>query len=309
MVGVSWKATYKESTLALHLTHVSLDSGCPVLKIYVSIDFEGLPGVSSVSQLLPRSPQYSDGRHIVTEVAAALVDALRSHGVEEVLVADSHGFMANIYPWKISAPVLQGYPRPVAMIHGIEGYDALVLVGYHAGAGMAYGFLDHTYSGATIQRVIVNGEPASEYLLNAIIAGEKGVPVILVAGDEKLRPQVEKYTPWAVFVGFKKGVSRYAAVSIPLEEAKRRLREAVSEALKKLKNGEAKPLRLSKPYQVVVEVKNPGVLDVFEQLGIGERKDSYTIAFQSDNAEKIMAVIQTLAFINLGLNSVIQMQR
>ena len=279
------------------------------LKVYVSVDFEGLPGISSVAQLAPRSPQYADGREVATRVVEAVVDELARQGVEEVLVADSHGYMSNIVPWRVRARLLQGYPRPVSMVLGVEGYDALMLVGYHAGAGTVEGFLDHTYSGAAFQRVLVNGEPASEYLLNALIAGDKGVPVVLVAGDERLRPQVERHTPWAVFVPLKRGVARYAAVSEPLERAVEELRRGVAEALRRLRAGEARPLQMRRPYRVELELRNPGVADLVARLPGVERVDAYTIAFEAERMEDAMMLIQVVSMVNAGLASIVQQLR
>ena len=278
-------------------------------RIYVSVDFEGLPGVSSIAQLLPKSPQYGDGREIVTRVVEAVVEELRGAGVEDVLVADSHAYMANIVPWRVGASLLQGYPRPVAMVLGVEGYDALMMVGYHAGAGTVGGFLDHTYSGATFQRVRLNGLPASEYLLNAAYAGEKGVPVALVAGDERLREQVERHTPWAVFVPLKRGVARYAAVSEPLPRVLERLRKGVREALEKLERGEAKPLRLERPYRVELEVRNPGLVDMLASLPGVERVDAYTVRASLESMEHVMALIEVTALANAGLNALMERLR
>jgi D-amino peptidase len=279
------------------------------VRVYVSVDFEGLPGISSVAQLLPRSPQYGDGREIATRVIDAVVSELKEVGASDILVADSHGYMANLVPWKVDARLLQGYPRPISMVLGVEGYDALMLIGYHAGAGTVEGFLDHTYSGATFQRVRVNGEPASEYLLNALIAGDKGVPVILVAGDEKLQQQVEKFTPWAVFIPLKRGVARYAAVSEPLSVAIKKLRDGVREAVSRLRRGDVRPLTLRKPYRVEIETRNPGVVDLVSRLAGVERLDAYTVAVEVDRMEDAMLLIQLIALVNAGLSSIIQQLR
>ncbi len=279
------------------------------LRIYVSVDMEGLPGVSSPAQLLPRSPQYSDGREIATRVVEAIVSELKILGVDEVLVADSHAYMANIVPWRVGAKLLQGYPRPVSMVLGVEEYTALMMVGYHAAAGTIGGFLDHTYSGATYQRVRINGELASEYLLNAILAGEKEVPVILVAGDERLRSQVARYTPWAVFIPLKKGVARYAAVSDPIDTVVDNLRRGVREAVERLKRGEAKPLTLRKPYRVEIELRNPGLVDIVERLPGVERVDAYTIRLESNSMEEVMAFIEVVALANAGFTALLERLR
>ncbi len=279
------------------------------LRIYVSVDFEGLPGIASVSQLVPKAPQYSDGRELVTRVVETIVSELRSLDVTDIMVADSHGYMANLIPWRIDARMLMGFPRPVSMMLGVEEYTAAMMIGYHAAAGTVGGFLDHTYSSAAFQRIRVNGELASEFLLNAVYAGEKEVPVILVAGDDRLRGQVMKYTPWAVFVPLKRGVARYAAVSDPVDRVLDQLRRGVREAIDRLKRGDVKPLTLEKPYRIQVEFKNQALADIAAGLPGFKRVDGYTVEFEAESMEYALTVIELLALANAGVNYLLQQLR
>jgi len=170
------------------------------LRVYISIDLEGLPGIGSISQLAPGLSMYNDARRIMTWIINVVLDELSKEEVDDVLVADSHGLMTNIDYLEVNynARILQGYPRPYSMILGIEdGFDAAFFLGYHSAAGTPGGFLDHTYSSRVIYRVYLSGDPVSEYLINALYAGWYNTPVALVAGDEKLKDEVKRYTPWA----------------------------------------------------------------------------------------------------------------
>jgi D-amino peptidase len=73
------------------------------------------------------------------------------------------------------------------MVQGLDaGFDAAVFVGYHSCAGTEGGVLNHTLLGKEVQNLLLNGEPIGETRLNALVAGELGVPVAFVAGDDKV---------------------------------------------------------------------------------------------------------------------------
>ena len=49
--------------------------------------------------------------------------------------------------------------------------DAAMLIGYHTRAGTPGGLLSHTWVGALVHEIRLNGRPAGEALLNAAILG------------------------------------------------------------------------------------------------------------------------------------------
>jgi len=276
------------------------------VKIYISIDIEGLPGIVSTTMVSPDRTQFKRGSDIMTRVVNEVVNALKDYDVSRIVVADSHGYMTNIDYLQIPRGVtlIQGYPRPFSMVYGIdESFNAAMFIGYHAGAGTIHGFLDHTYSGRVIHEVIVNGVKASEYLINALYIGEKNVPVILVAGDEHLREEVLNHTPWCVFVDLKKGVSRYAAQYDSFEEVAEKLKRGIQVALNRLKRGEVKPFTMSKPFNVIVRVRDPLIADVLEMIDVFERIDAYSVKFTAESAVKLLGRIEEIALIGYGIEA------
>jgi D-amino peptidase len=269
-------------------------------KFYISIDLEGLPGICTYSQVGPGLSLYSDARRIMTWTVNVVVDELRRLGAEDVLVADSHAFMGNIEYMGVEVParLLQGYPRPFSMVLGLEeGFDAAIFLGYHAAAGTQGGFLDHTYSSRVIYRVYVNGEQASEYLLNAMYAGELGVPVVMVAGDERLREQVEKHTPWTVFVPLKRGVGRLAAEYETRPIIEQKLKRAVHEAYTRLDRGEAKPLKPQAPLKLRIELREALYADMVQVLPGVKRVDAYTVEYEASSAREALGLVEAVAWI------------
>lgn len=281
------------------------------MKAYVSIDLEGLPGISSISQVAPKTSLYSDARKVMTWITNVVARQLLREGFENVTVADSHGYMGNIDYMEVTERIelIQGYPRPYSMMIGIdEGYDAALMIGYHARAGTVRGFLDHTYSSAIIHRIYVNNVAASEYYLNTLYAGYYDVPVILVAGDEHLREEVEKHTSWAVFIPLKKGYSRLSAKYPSRDIIEKKLAEGIREATRRLKRGEAKPLKLGE-LTLRIELKNPLYVDMAQLVPGIKRIDAYTLEYKARDPVEAMSIVEIIAWIGLAGYSILERAR
>lgn len=276
------------------------------MKAYVSVDIEGLPGVVSGTMLSPWSSQFSRASKIMTRLVNVVVEELFKQGFSEVYVADSHGLMTNIDYLELDQRVIiiQGYPRAFSMVSLLdESFSAAFFIGYHAAAGTAHGTLEHTYSGRVFSEIRVNGVRASEFLVNTIYAGELGVPVAFLAGDEHLKREVLDYAPWVVFVPLKKGVSRYSAVYRSLAKVEEDLRTGLKEACERVKGGKVKPLSFEKPYRVELVFRDSLMADVLENWDIMERIDAYTLRFMAENARKLFNTIEIASLVGYAVES------
>lgn len=279
------------------------------MRAYVSIDLEGLPGISTVSQVAPRYTLYGDARRIMTWITNIISKQLLKEGFDEVTVADSHGYMANIdyMDVKENIELIQGYPRPYSMMIGVEeGYDAVLMIGYHARAGTLRGFLDHTYSSATIHRIYVGDEPVSEYYLNTLYAGYYDVPVIMVAGDDHLRKEVEKHTPWAVFIALKKGYSRVSAKYPSTNIIEKKLAEGIKEAVRRLRKGEVKPLKHDGELKLRIELKNQVYADMAQLIPGIKRIDAYIVEYRAKDPVEALGVVEVIAWIGIAGYSLLE---
>ncbi|WP_440059301.1 M55 family metallopeptidase [Thermogladius sp. 4427co] len=273
------------------------------MKAYVSIDLEGLPGIASTTMVAPDKTQFQIGSNIMSRIAQFVSTRLRYYGFQEIYIADSHGLMTNLD--YLSLPegtmVIQGYPRPYSMLTMLDSsFNAVFFIGYHSAAGTLHGFLDHTMSGRVFYEIFVNGVRASEFLLNALYAREKNVPVVLVAGDTYLRNEVENLARNIVFVELKKGVSRYAAVYPRLDDVLKELDKGLSLAVQRLKSGASFDIFVNKPYNVLVRFRDSLVADVVEMMGV-ERLDAYTVKKVFESASELLGFIEILAYVGLGI--------
>ncbi|MGC8675567.1 M55 family metallopeptidase, partial [Fervidicoccus sp.] len=143
-------------------------------KAFLSVDLEGLPFIVNRGQLSTGNPLWEEGRRIASELTYAAVKAIHDEGFDEVIVADSHADMINIYYERLPkyAYLVRGYPRPRSMITGAEGCSAAFFLGYHAGVGTKDATYDHSFSGSAIRGLEVNGVKMSEFLFNMIALNE-----------------------------------------------------------------------------------------------------------------------------------------
>ncbi|MPW39438.1 peptide transporter [Thermococcus sp. 101 C5] len=279
------------------------------MRAFISVDLEGMPFVVSLEHLVEKGALYNEARKIATEITLTAADALHRAGFDEVVIADSHGPMVNLLPEELPEYVylVRGYPRPMAMVAGAEGCDVALFLGYHAKAGTPYAIFDHTYSGANVGRLELNGIEVSEFLLNGFAVGHFNIPVILVGGDKKLlEDDVEKFTPWAERVAFKEAFSRYSAISPSMKKIKKELENAVFRAVEKYKNGETKPLKLDYPVRVKLTFNNSGMADAGELLPGARRIDGKTVEFEARDIIEAYKAFQLLVFAAGGVTSLLR---
>ncbi|MGQ9578323.1 MAG: M55 family metallopeptidase [Candidatus Aminicenantales bacterium] len=253
------------------------------LKIYISVDMEGIWGVVHGNQVSADSPEYSVARRWMVEDVNAVISGLFEAGVQEVVVNDSHGSMRNILAQDINprASLISGSPKPLSMMEGIdETYSGVIFIGYHAKAGSEASVLDHTISGAAVYSIKVNGQEMPELGLNAAIAGYFRVPVIMLSGDaETCRQGRAILGENLVTVAVKEGVGRYAAKMLPRETALQKLKAAAKESVAKISS--FKPFLLASPYDFELNLHNSNQAELGSLLPQVKRVGARTLKFQA----------------------------
>ncbi|QSB04910.1 M55 family metallopeptidase [Natronoglycomyces albus] len=190
------------------------------MKVLISADMEGATGVTCPADVLPGGPQWERLRPVFTSDVNAAIRGLMDGGADEVLINEAHWTMRNLLLEQLDerAQMITGRHKELSMMEGIQrpDIDGVVFLGYHTGAGTE-GVLAHTYLANSITGVWLNGVRASEGHLNAHLAAEYGVPVILITGDDRTLHDAKGYAASALGVAVKDCVSRYAALCRPPE--------------------------------------------------------------------------------------------
>ncbi|WP_091448626.1 M55 family metallopeptidase [Actinokineospora iranica] len=203
------------------------------MRILISADMEGATGVTCTADVVPGTEQWQRFRRLLTGDVNACATGLLSAGATDVLVNEAHSAQRNILIEDLDprARLLTGRHKPLSMMQGIDTrVDGVVFLGYHTGAG-ADGVLAHTYLENAITEVRLDGVPASEGRLNAALAAEHGVPVIMVTGDDLTCAEAAGYAPRAATAAVKECVSRYAAICAPPQTTADLIRTAAARAM------------------------------------------------------------------------------
>jgi D-amino peptidase len=228
------------------------------MRVYISVDMEGIAGVSHPKPTGRGDGEYPAAADLMTGETNAAIEGALAAGATDVLVNDSHGGMYNLRPGVLhpSARLLQGQKvwsmlAGAEPVEGVPSFDVALFIGYHARAGHPTGTIAHTYTGGPTETRL-NGRPTGEYGFNALVLAAWGIPVGLVAGDDALAVEVAGWLPWAERVVVKHAQGTHAAASLHPERARDLIRAASQAAVERARDGELRLLEVPRP--VVIEV-------------------------------------------------------
>ncbi|MCP2244463.1 D-amino peptidase [Lentzea aerocolonigenes] len=258
---------------------------------------EGATGVTWTGDVVPGTEQWQRFRRLFTGDVNACVEGLVAGGATSVIVNEAHSSQRNLLLEDLhtSARLLTGRHKPLSMMQGIESdVDGVVFLGYHTGAG-APGVLAHTYLENSITGVWLDGVHASEGRLNAALAAEHGVPVLLVTGDDLTCSDAESYAPSAGTVAVKECVSRYAAVCLPPTVAFSHITEASTAAMTRAGRvpGAVAPHRIEVEFDATHLAEAAAVVPTVEQVDV--RRVGFDAASMTETMKAFKVVTHVAA--------------
>ncbi|HUK72203.1 MAG TPA: M55 family metallopeptidase [Streptosporangiaceae bacterium] len=265
------------------------------MKVLISADMEGATGVTWPADVEPGTEQWQRCRRMFTSDVNAAIAGFFDAGATGVVVNEAHATMRNLLLEELDgrAAMLTGRHKELGMVEGIQHPDvtAVAFVGYHAGAGEE-GVLAHTYLPNSIIGVRVNGEPASEGRLNALVAAEYGVPVVLVTGDDQTCADAAGYAPQARAVVVKECVSRYSAVCRSPSATAADIRSAAA-GMGKLAGSRAPAVATT--YHVEVDVDAVQLAQAAAIVPTVEQAGERTVAYDSPTAYEMIRCFKAVA--------------
>lgn len=272
------------------------------LKVYISVDMEGVAGVVTADQLGPTGFEYERFRHFMTNETLAAVRAAKEAGATEIVVSDSHGNGENLLIEEFPAEVriVRAWPRHGGMMAGLDkSFDAAMFVGYHASTTNSKGVRAHTFSSAHLTRVALNGNAVTEGEFNAAYAGSLGVPVIFASGDDAAVSELKSRLGKIEVAETKKSLGFHSAETITPAASCERIAAGVKAALGRVR--EFKPYVLKTPIQLEITFKNYMPAEVLSYLRAVERVDSHTIRFVGRDMEEVSDFVEFMDNYNADL--------
>lgn len=280
-------------TAALTIFAAAAASGQQGKKVFISVDMEGISGISGPDQLSAAGAEYNRSRRLMAEDLNAAVRGARAGGATDILVNDSHGSMRNLRPEDIEKGVrlISHSFKRSGMMEGLDDtFDAAIFIGYHAKAGASAGLFAHTGSGV-VADVRVNGRSLGEGGLNSTVAAWYGVPVVLVTGDDAAIEEIGAIATGARTVVVKRAINPRAVELRPLDEVYRDIEAAAQEGVASAKRIQP---RRDASYAVEIDFRDPYIPEVAENLPGMTRPAPRTIAFTADSMPKAYTLIRLL---------------
>lgn len=165
------------------------------MKVFISVDMEGVAGIVDWAQCLATGEDYALGRELLLDEVNAAIDGAVAAGATGILVNDAHSVMRNLPPRRLGgdASYLSGRFKPLYLMQGLDGtFQAAVFLGYHAAIATP-GVLSHTYNPRAIADVRLNGTTTGEAGLNALVAQHFRVPIAVITGDQYVGPEAAPF--------------------------------------------------------------------------------------------------------------------
>jgi D-amino peptidase len=267
------------------------------LKVYISVDMEGIAGVVTGDQLIPGGFEYERFRRFMTDEAVAAVRGAQAAGATEVVVSDSHGngesLLIELFPKDVR--IVRSWPRHGEMMAGLDSsFAAALFVGYHASTTNPKGVRAHTISSAHFTRVGLNGTAVTEAELNAAYAGALGVPVVFASGDDAAISEITARLGNMESVVTKKTLGFHAAETLTPAAAVEKIYQGALSAV--AHRDQRKPYVVSTPVTLDISFKSYTSAEIVSYLRAVERTDAHSIRFVGRDMAEVMDFIVFLDY-------------
>jgi len=269
------------------------------LKIYISVDMEGIGAIVSSAQLGPGNFEYAKGRKLMTDEVNAAIEGCLEAGAGKIVVSDSHGNAQNLIPDELHerALLIRSFPRTLLQMEGIDDtFDAVIFIGYHPMEGTPQANLSHTIWGSKIFEIKINGMPVSEAIFNAAVAGHFRVPVIMVAGDQNVAKEALQTFGPVETVMTKESIGWLSAMARHPKLICQEIKEKSRKAVQRIK--ELKPYIINPPFRMELTFKNTYDAEASSYLPWIKRISGKTILVQTESIVDINRFLTALFSIN-----------
>lgn len=274
-------------------------SGQKKPKIYISVDMEGISALVNSPQLGAGQFDYERGRRLMTAEVNAAIEGCLSGGAGEIVVSDSHGNAQNLIPEELNekAWLIRSFPRPLLQMEGIDSsFDGVIFIGYHAREGTPDANLSHTIWGTKFNEIKLNGQPVSEAVFNAAVAGHFKVPVIMVTGDQHVVKEALEIFGQVEIVTTKESIGFLSAKSRHPRLVCAEIREKAEKAVRRI--SQVKPYVIKTPVGLEISFKSIYDAETTAYLPWVKRADGKSVTIQLPSMVEASQFVTALFAIN-----------
>ncbi len=213
------------------------------MKFLVMTDIEGVTGVTTFAQ----AETSEFGRRMLMNDLCAVLGGIRDAGADAV-VYDMHTDGRNIDLEQLDVPVVMGKPILSDLWRGVggEGFDGMFMVGLHTMQNTG-SLLEHSYL-REYDTIHLNGILLGEIGMEAALAGEQGIPLKFVSGDDRGCAEGRALIPDLITCAVKRSLTPDTGICLPPEKTAKMLHQAAFDAVR----ADIKPFCVKAPYEIVI---------------------------------------------------------
>lgn len=232
------------------------------MRFLIMTDIEGVTGVTTY----PQAENSQLGKDMLMHDLLAVIKGIKNTGSHEIVVYDMHTDGRNIDMTQLDADiqVVMGKPINGNVYRGVGGhFDGLFLVGLHAMSREPGALLAHSYL-IQYDSIHLNGELVGEIGVEAYLAGERGIPLVFVSGDDKGCEEAECLAPGVVTAVVKKSLDEAQAICYTPAKTGEILQTAAADAANKAKS--IAPKVIDKTVEIKIKYSACRYLTVMKEL-------------------------------------------
>ena len=249
------------------------------MKFLIMTDIEGVTGVTTY----PQAENSQFGRDMLMNDLLAVIEGIRAEEHHEIVVYDMHtdGRNIDITMLPEDIPIVMGKPINGKLYRGTGGdYDGLFLVGLHAMSKEPGAMLAHSYL-REYDAIHINGELVGEIGVERALAGEQGIPLVFVAGDDKGCEEAKALDSEIVTAVVKKSLDESQALCLPPAKTRLILKEAATRAVAKAKG--IVPKKVCLPVKIQIKYSDCRYLEIMKKMYQDVFIDEFTVEMKGDN--------------------------
>lgn len=251
----------------------------------IRCDVEGVTGVVANEQTQPDHGEYKFGCAMFHSDLLALLEGLIQGGADELVIYDEHYHGRNID--------LERLPKQASAICGKPPYRAdwaggldhsfagVILLGLHSRSGTDGALLPHSYE-PDIRNLILNGVTVGEIGIEAAVAGDYNVPVVMSTGDSAAMAEAQELLNGVRIVVVKESFSETGALCYPAVETAERISKAAQEVVKN--PPPVSPYSVGKDVTLEVQLNDGAYLDTVRHEFKDSMTNDHALLLRSDSA-------------------------
>ena len=238
-------------------------------------DIEGVTGVTT----FPQAEKSDFGKRMLMHDLKAVLEGIKEAGAEAVIY-DMHTDGRNVNIEEIDCPVIMGKPILPHLWRGVgkNTVDGMFMLGLHTMQNAGGALLQHSYL-REYESIHLNGQLVGEIGVEAALAGEAGVPLKLVTGDNLGCKEAEDLIDGIITCSVKESLAEDSAICYTPDVTYKALKDAA----KKATLANVKPFMLNAPYEIKIKFSECKYQEAMKKLHPEIFENENTVVMRGQN--------------------------